>query len=166
MIPVAVLAGMGGLLMRSESVPAATWIGGGCLAIAGIVLVGLVRQFFQPRIAYQDGHLLFHLQAGEPIRVPLPVVEAFFQGESLAHLPGESRHRAKSVNLIARLSQRETDWHQRDVKPALGRWEEGYVTVRGTWCEPITGEVIRRLNRRLGEVRRADQGQVESVTQS
>lgn len=154
MLPVGVLGAVGWLLLRSEVVPGATWIGGGCVATAGLLLAGLLRQFFQPRIAYRDGRVLFFLRAGGPISVPLPVVEAFFQGESLAHLPGESRHHAKSVNLIARLSQRATEWHQRDVKTALGCWEEGYVTVRGTWCEPITGEVIRRLNRRLGEVRR------------
>jgi hypothetical protein len=39
------------------------------------------------------------------------------------------------------------------VKPAFGNWSEGYVTVRGTWCEPLDSEVVRRLNRRLKEVK-------------
>jgi hypothetical protein len=38
------------------------------------------------------------------------------------------------------------------VKPALGAWCDSYVTIRGTWCEPLNGELIRRLNRRLREV--------------
>lgn len=118
------------------------------------LMLGLLRELVRPRIAYREGSLFFRLKSGNPISVPLEVVEAFFQGEGLAHLPGEAQHQAKTVNLIARLAQRETEWHQRDVKPSLGRWDEGYITIRGTWCEPITQDVIRRLNRRLTEVKR------------
>ena len=148
MVPVAVTAAIGWAIYRSEASAIPHWLGAGCLGLASLSFLGLSRQILQPRIAFRDGAVLFYLRAGGPIAVPVQIVEAFFQGEGSAHLPGEPHHQAKSVNLIARLSQRETDWHERDVKPALGRWAEGYVTVRGTWCEPITGEVIRRLNRR------------------
>ncbi len=158
-IPVLILGVLGWLQMRSDASPLPTWLGTATLIGAGVLLIGLIRQIIQPRIAYREGSVLFYLKSGGPIAVPLDVVEAFFQGESLAHLPGEARHHAKSVNLIARLSQRETDWHQRDVKKALGQWTEGYVTVRGPWCEPIDTEVIRRLNRRLTEVKREAQAQ-------
>lgn len=158
MAPVAILAVVGWILLGGEwTASAGDWTGVGCLAVAGILAFGLLKQLTQPRIAYRDGHVQFYLKTGRPIEVPVGVVEAFFQGEDFAHLPGEATHKAKSVNLIARLSQRETDWHRRDVKAALGRWEEGYVTVRGTWCEPINGDVIRRLNRRLSEIMRAEQ---------
>jgi hypothetical protein len=39
------------------------------------------------------------------------------------------------------------------VKPSLGTWCGGYVTIRGTWCEPLQPDLIRRLNRRLKEVK-------------
>jgi hypothetical protein len=26
------------------------------------------------------------------------------------------------------------------------------VTIRGTWCEPLNNDLVRRLNRRLKEV--------------
>ncbi len=167
MVPVVVLAGIGWVVFRGEGLPlfgwlVAGWLGAGCLGLASFLLVGLVRQILQPRIAYRDGYVLFYLKAGGPIAVPVNVVEAFFQGEGPAHLPGASQDQTKSVNLIARLAQRETDWQQRDVKAALGNWAEGYVTVRGTWCEPITGEVIRRLNRRLSEVKQTKQTKTES----
>lgn len=162
MVPVAVLGGIGWVVFRGESLPLFGWLGTGCLGLASFLLVGLVRQILQPRIAYRDGYVLFYLKAGGPIAVPRDVVEAFFQGEGPAHLPGASQDQTKSVNLIARLAQRETDWQQRDVKAALGNWAEGYVTVRGTWCEPITGEVIRRLNRRLSEVKQVEQAKTES----
>lgn len=156
MLPLAALGGIGGAIVRSESLPLPEWLGAGCLGLSSLLLVGLVRQFFLPRIAYRDGCVLFFLKAGGPINVPTEVVEAFFQGEGPAHLPGASQDQTKSVNLIARLAQRKTDWKQRQVKAALGCWEDGYVTIRGTWCEPITDAVIRRLNQRLVEVKQSD----------
>jgi len=155
MVPVAALGGVGVAIFCSEALPISGWLGAGCLGIALLLLGGLVRQIFQPRIAFRAGSVLFFLESGGPIAVPLDVVEAFFQGEGPAHLPGTSQRQTKSVNLIARLAQRAIDWQQRDVKAALGHWAEGYVTVRGTWCEPISGEVIRRLNRRLAEVKQS-----------
>ncbi len=156
MVPVLGLAVVGWVIFRSDGLPLPGWLGAGCLGVALMLLLGLVRQMLQPRIAYRDGHVLFYLRAGGPIAVPLEVVEAFFQGQGPAHLPGASQDQTKSVNLIARLAQRETDWQQRDVKAALGNWKEGYITVRGTWCEPITTEVIHRLNQRLSEVKQAE----------
>ncbi|NOZ40397.1 MAG: hypothetical protein GXP24_09245 [Planctomycetes bacterium] len=163
--PVVVLGGLGWAIFRGEGLPLPVWLGAGCLGFALMLLVGLVRQFFQPRIAYRDASVLFYLKAGGPIVVPVDVVEAFFQGEGPAHLPGASQDQTKSVNLIARLAQRETDWQQRDVKAALGNWAEGYVTMRGTWCEPITMEVIGRLNRRLAQVKAEEQTQTEGSTE-
>ena len=157
MVPAAALGLVSYLMLREGSSTILFVLGMAGLCLSLFVTWGLVRQLFQPRIAYHHGQVLFFLRAGGPISVPRYVVEAFFQGEGPAHLPGKSPPEAKSVNLIARLSQRETDWHQRDVKPALGCWAEGYITVRGTWCEPITEAVIRRLNRRLGEVAQTEE---------
>jgi hypothetical protein len=123
--------------------------------LAGLgIAAALLRQLFRPRIAYRDGHVLFHLRSGEPFAVPVRIVESFFVGQGSAMLPGTIGSRQQSVNLIARLSQRETEWARRDVKPALGKWCDGYVTISGTWCEPLDETVLRRLNRRLDEVKR------------
>jgi hypothetical protein len=65
------------------------------------------------------------------------------------------------VNLIARLSQRHTEWASQKVRPSLGRWCDGYVTIRGTWCEPLNSELIRRINRRLKEVKHEVEEQVD-----
>lgn len=150
---VAVLGG--GLLVGSEG---AMDIVGWALVGAGLLLIaGLLRQLTRPRIAYRDGHVLFNLRAGAPIAVPREVVEAFFLGQGPAYLPRVHGAEAETLNLVARLSQKAPEWMQVAVKPALGYWCEGYVTIRGTWCEPLTGEVIRRLNARLRELRMADQ---------
>ncbi len=121
----------------------------------GVVLLGIiVRYLLSPRVAYADGHVLFYLRAGAPIAVPVHMVEAFFLGQGPAHLPLAAPDSSVTVNLVARISQKAPQWAEVDVKPALGRWSEGYISIRGSWCEPLTGDVIRRLNRRLAEVTR------------
>ena len=128
------------------------WVGV-AIGVASIGMIAiLIRRLRRPRVAFRDGNVLFYLRRGRPIAVPLGVVEAFFLGSGPATLPAGIHARQSTVNLVARLSQRETQWAQQDVSAALGRWCEGYVTIRGTWCEPLNGEVIRRLNRRLKEV--------------
>ena len=128
------------------------------MTLAGLLILGLLHQLNRPRVAYRDGHVLFYLRAKKPIAVPEQVVEAFFLGQGLAMLPGEKmlhtlpEDGVETVNLIARLSQREPEWQQQEVKRALGRWQDGYVVMRGTWCEPLTHQLIRQLNRRLSEI--------------
>ena len=131
------------------------WVGAALFIAGGALLGMLIRQLRRPRIAYQGGHVLFYLRSREPIAVPAPIVEAFFLGQGPATLPAGIRPQDETVNLVARLSQRETEWARQEVKPALGQWCEGYVTIRGTWCEPLGTELIRRLNRRLKEVQTA-----------
>jgi hypothetical protein len=112
----------------------------------------LASQLRRPRVAFEDGAVLFYLRSGPPFAVPVEVVEAFFLGQGPAHLPAVTKQ-PQTVNLVARLSQRRTEWARQDVKPALGNWCDGYVTIRGSWCEPLNGELIRKLNRRLKEVK-------------
>lgn len=150
---VAICCGAVALLFTTD-VSWVRWIAG-IAFVVGLLLAGVVaRQLIRPRVGYADRHVLFYLQAGDPIAVPVQIVEAFFLGQGPAYLPGTPEDSQETVNLVARLSQKEADWQKRDVKPALGRWCEGYVSIRGTWCEPLTNEVIRRLNRRLTEVSR------------
>jgi len=155
-IPPLVIAGVGAwLLIRAGTTGGNVWawVGAVLLLLAGTVLVALARQLTRPRIAYRDGQILFNLRSGAPIAVPAHVVEAFFLGQGPANIPGDYRGQEKTVNLVARLAQRETAWARRDVRQAFGNWSDGYVTVRGTWCEPLDPEVVRRLNRRLKEVK-------------
>ncbi len=152
----AALAGIGlWIVLSTRQADGYIWrgLGMGLLLAAVFLIVLLIRQLVRPRIAYRDGHVLFYLRSGGPVSVPAEFVEAFFLGQGPARLPGGGTSRAESVNLVARLSQRQTEWAQQVVKPALGQWCDGYVTIRGTWCEPLGTGVIRRLNRRLHEVK-------------
>ncbi|RIK86368.1 MAG: hypothetical protein DCC67_02795 [Planctomycetota bacterium] len=131
-------------------------LAGGALAAGGLVaVIGLVSQLVRPRIGYRDGLVVFNLRAGAGIATPVEIVEAFFLGQGPAHVPSLRGETGESVNLVARLSQKAPQWADVEVKPALGRWHGGYVTIRGAWCEPLNNDVIRRLNRRLREAREA-----------
>jgi hypothetical protein len=152
-VPAAAVVSLGTWLALGAAVGIGWRLSGGILAlIGGVALIGLLSQLWQARIGYHDGHVLFYLTGGRPLDVPVAAVEAFFLGQGPSGLPGGVCNQPETANLVARLSQRETEWAQRDVKPALGAWCGGYVTIRGTWCEPLNHEVIRRLNRRLKEV--------------
>ena len=139
-------------------------IGWALVAVGAILTLGMLHQFRRPRIAYCNGEVLFNLRAGAPIAVPREVVEAFFLGQGPAYMPRTHGKDSETVNLVARLSQKAPEWMHVSVKPALGHWCEGYVTIRGTWCEPLNGEVIRRLNARLRELRTADASDMSNVS--
>jgi hypothetical protein len=155
MVPAAALAGVGLLLATAVQSTLLRIISGALVAVGAALMLGLANQLRRPRIAYRDGEVLFYLRAGAPVAVPMEVVEAFFLGQGPAYLPLSKGSGAETVNLVARLSQQAPEWAHLPVKEALGHWCEGYVTIRGTWCEPLNGEVIRRLNHRLRELRDA-----------
>lgn len=127
---------------------------GWCLAAAAIVPLGLlVRESIRPRLAYEGGTLCVYLRPGAPFRVPIDVVECFLLGQGPTMLPGRRRD-AETINLIVRLAERAEDWSFREIKPVLGNWCGGYITLRGTWCEALSVALVDRLNARLHEVQR------------
>jgi hypothetical protein len=128
------------------------WLGMAVVVLGAAMIAVVLGQLRRPRVAYDDGRVLFYLRSGPPLAVPVQVVEAFFLGQGPSYLPGQAAGKDNTINLVARLSQRARQWAHQEVKPALGHWCDGYVTIRGTWCEPLNEQVIRRLNRRLKEV--------------
>jgi hypothetical protein len=154
-VPPLVIGVMGAWIMFGISAGASSalrWIGLLLMAAGFAVVAALLQQLRRPRIAYQNDHVLFYLQAGQPFEVPVQIVEAFFIGQGPARLPGVPSQ-PRAANLVVRLSQRAAEWADREVKPALGKWCGGYVTICGAWCEPLHDELLRRLNRRLHEVK-------------
>jgi hypothetical protein len=123
------------------------------LAAASAGVMGWVRAS-RSRVYCRNGEVMFRLQGDRTIGVPLEVVEAFFLGQGPAHLPHGRDERLESINLVARLSQRASQWHSRSVDPRLGAWCDGYITVRGTYCEPLNVDLVQRLNRRLADAKR------------
>jgi len=135
--------------------PPAAWVRviGAILAVAGgIVVLLLLLQLRKPRLAFAQGHLLVTLRSGPPIRVPIQVVECFWLGQSESMLPTRRHANTETAAVVVRIADAAAEWHHQDVKPQLGKWCEGYITIRGTWCEPLNIGVVNRLNQRLSEV--------------
>ncbi len=133
----------------------ATWmraVGIGLIVIAGITIALLLLQLRQPRLAYCDGRLLVWLRSGAPIRVPIGAIECFWLGHGASLLPGKRNERIETQTIVIRIADKAVEWRQQEVKPQLGAWCDGYITIRGTWCEPLNIDVVNRLNRRLAEV--------------
>ncbi len=131
---------------------AAAWL---LVVLAAVGLAALLRALRRPRIARQNDVLLLYLLRGAPIRLPLEIVECFFLGQAPSMLAGVDDERAKTRTVVIRLATRATDWAEREVAPTLGAWRDGYIAIRGTWCEPLDINVVNQLNRRLAEVTRA-----------
>jgi hypothetical protein len=115
--------------------------------------------FVQPRLAMNDDELLVYIQRSQkPFRVPIDVVEVFFigQGAVTGEEPGQPNdyHGAVAANVIVRIAESAKQWQERDVDLWLGVWREGYITLRGLWCEDINQEVLKRMNRQLMDAKR------------
>ena len=138
----------------------AVFAGRNWIRVTGLVLavlsaaqiVQLLRQMRRPRMAYRAGELLLWLRGAAPIHVPIEVVECFWLGQAPSLLPGKRHEHTEAAAIVIRLAERAAEWRHQDVRPQLGAWCEGYVTIRGTWCEPLSIDVVNRLNRRLAEV--------------
>jgi hypothetical protein len=81
--------------------------------------------------------------------VPVEHIECFLLGAGLRRLPGRTGREVQMSQLRIRLAERAVDWAQRDVKPALGAWCGGYITIHGAWCEPLDVSLVNQLNERL-----------------
>jgi hypothetical protein len=160
MILPAVLCAVGLFVLWMQPLESAGWLQGiGWISIiAGILLfVILAAQVRLPRLAYAEGLLLLHLRAGPALRLPVQFVECFFLGTGSGQVPGKRGEDLPVRNLVVRLAEKAVEYHRRDVKPALGRWEDGYITIYGAWCEPLDVALVNGLNARLAEVKRAEE---------
>ena len=151
---VAVLAGAWGVAFAIVTQASFWWmLPGTVIALAGIYLLGsLGFSLSQPRVAYEPGELLVYLGSREPVRVPIEVVEVFFVGQGASNLPKVKGKEPETTNIIVRLAEAAPEWKHRDVEPRFAHWCEGYITLRGAWCEPIGETALRHLNKRLVEV--------------
>lgn len=124
-----------------------------------VYLVWLIRL---PRLAYQNDHLLVYLAGSQPFRVPIETVECFFIGQDSALFRSPDGKEAETATIVVRLAESATQWRHRDVKVQMGSWHEGYITIRGTWCEPIGKPLVADLNRRLVEAHRAAKARLKA----
>jgi hypothetical protein len=153
MVPAIILV-LGLAVAQQWLAPVPVWV-----RLAGWLLVGvstlllalLVWYALTPRLAFDGEHLLVYLRSKGPIRVPIEFVECFFLGSGLKSLPGPAGREVQMSHLAVRIAEYAMDWAQIDVKPALGKWCGGTITIYGDWCEPLTVDLVNRLNARLAE---------------
>lgn len=144
-----------GLLAIEHTIHPSGWLfacGMALVVIGLLLLVSLLVQLAQPRVACEKGELLLYVRTGGPVRVPLEVVEGFLLGQGPAMLSGAG-HDWETSTLVIKLADNAEPWRQLDVKPAIASWCNSYVTIRGTWCEPLSVDVVNRLNARLAEAK-------------
>ena len=150
-LPAVVAAGGLTLAVAAE----AFWLRalGAVVAVLCALLIGLLTwQSWQPRLAYESGFLCVYLRLGVPIRVPVELIECCFMGSGPLKLTDASQSNLKTANLVLRLADRAPEWANVPVKPALGKWADGYITIHGAWCEPLSLDLLQRINTRLHEI--------------
>ena len=151
----AIVLALGVLLAALASAGWARWLGFGLAVVAGWFGLLFLWQLRRPRIARRGDELLFYLRTGSPLPVPLALVEGFLLGQGPSYLRTNKPDASQVSTVVVRLADRATEFSQRDVKPALGSWCNHYVTIRGTWCEPLSVPLVNELNHRLAEAQRA-----------
>jgi hypothetical protein len=141
--------------------PIPVWVRAVGLLLVGastLLLALLVWYTRTPRLAFDGEHLLVYLRSTGPIYVPIDLVGYFFLGSGLKALPGPGGREVQMSHLAVRLAEHAPDWAQVDVKPALGKWCGGTITIYGDWCQPLTVDLVKRLNALLAEAQRMQTG--------
>lgn len=128
-------------------------VGSVLAALAVLLLLSAVWQARRPRLAYETGFLLVYLRPQKPWRVPIGEVEGFLLGQGPSFLPGKRYAKAEVATLVVRLADRAEEWARIEIDPRLGTWCGHYITIRGTWCEPLSVDLANRLNARLAELK-------------
>lgn len=126
--------------------------------VLGIVIGGLIAWVGRlPRIAYDavEREIIMFLPGPKPYAVPLDIVECFFLGSGITQMPGQPSRDVQTKNIVVRLAERAEAWHRRDLTLSIGKWCEGYITIRGLYCEPFDVETIKRLNTLLHQAQQA-----------
>lgn len=152
LLPALLLVASGWLL--GVSLLAEMWIGWTVVAALGLLIGAYVaiQLFFWmriPRLAYENEQLLVYLDSATPTRVPIEIVECFFLGQGASELPKLEGKEPETANVVVRLAESAREWRHRDVRPNLGHWCEGYITLNGAWCEPINNQQLQQLNQKL-----------------
>ncbi len=129
------------------------WLRGGLAVVLGLMLAyagWLLWQLSRPRIGADESQLYLFLTAGRAIAVPLEHVECFLLGQAAAMMDDSKR---ETTTLSLRIAEKAGEFQQRNVLRALGSWCGGYVTVRGTWTQPLSVDLVRKLNRELAQAK-------------
>jgi hypothetical protein len=129
----------------------------GFALLAGPFAAGLGLAAARPRLARHGDVLRVRLAPLAAYDVPLEFVECFFMGSHVLPDPqGRDDVPTQRVGtLVMRIAERATAWQARQTFAPWGSWADGAVVFDGRWCEPLSGDLARRLSTRLVEAKRA-----------
>ncbi len=159
LIPLALAALAGGL---TAALAGPLWVrmAGGGAAVAATLAAGVWAWLMgRPRLSFDGRHVLVNLRPGRPIRLPLEVVECCFLGQRPAQLSGPGYEGSKMAAVVLRLAESASEWSSMRVEPSLGQWEDSYITLYGTWCEPLNLDRVNQINQCLQRAHEARGGQ-------
>jgi hypothetical protein len=146
--------------VRAAAGPQRWPLAAGLAAVPLAAGAALAAAAARPRLVPRADRLVVRmgLLAGEA--VPLGIVECFFLGSRLEPPRGDDGTRGgeRVRTLVMRLAERATGFASRPVFPPFGSWSEGSVTFDGRWCEPLSVDLVRRLNRELAAAKRRETG--------
>jgi hypothetical protein len=109
----------------------------------------------RPSLCFDGRCLRINIGLPRPAVVPIELVEGFLLGKGPAYLNGRDDYKTETTTLTVRLAERAPEWEKRPTDVRVAGWCGHYVTLRGTWTEPLSVEVVNRLNQRLYEVQHA-----------
>ncbi len=127
--------------------------------IAGVVVIVAAAAAgylgTRPRLAYDGRKLRIHIGTAQPALIPIELIEGFLLGKGPSYLSGKDDYKTETSTLIVRIAERAPEWEKLPTNVRVAAWCGHYVTLRGTWTEPLSIDVVNRLNQRLYEVQQA-----------
>ncbi len=105
-----------------------------------------------PAVVGRTGELWVRLAPAHSVRIPLEHVEAFLlqPGPALPWL-GD---RVRAACLVVRLAEKAQPWSQQRRATWMAIWCGPYITLRGTWLEPLCVEKVHDWNAQLAQLQR------------
>ncbi|MBA4018800.1 MAG: hypothetical protein C0483_16655 [Pirellula sp.] len=138
----------GALAMRGAVAPSG--LGWWIAAVAALALALVLFMWSRrPRLAFDGRSLLLYIRNGSAIAVPIEFVEAFLLGKGPTYLSGKDDYKTEARTLIIRIAERAEEFAKLETNVRLAAWCGHYVTLRGTWTEPLDIDLVNRLNQRL-----------------
>ena len=165
-------------LLLAGTVAMAVWMAaGGWTVVLWITAVGAASSLplaaiaaaaWMPRLLQAGEQLVVRFGPGRCESLPLTVVEAFFLGSRPLDHRGEPAATEEAAfrvgTLVVRVAERAVDINSRTTSGPWAAWENGYLIIDGRWTEPLTVEIVRRVNGRLTVAKRAEVTAIKSVT--
>ena len=146
-------------LTDTPPTPLIVWLVRAFCVLAAAVIATVLVAVSRPRLERVGRDVRVRLAPFRSHDVPLDVVECFFLGSRPLEQPGTvpddlPTHRLGT--LVVRLAERAVEWHERSTMMSeWGTWKEGAIVCDGRWCEPLSADLVRTLNRQLVEAKRS-----------